>query len=166
MNGPNLYNVVNKNERIVTGTTHPYLGSIPTKGCIPLPETLTGTITTDNSGTSEGVIVLGTSTIFITEIQPGDYIYDSDAAVRRVLYVFSDTMLQIEEKFPASLSGAALKVPKKQYYKEVLATSSGSGDAELMEADFPTTTKFIGAGSPLSYDASGANAEITFDCSK
>jgi hypothetical protein len=166
MNGPNIANLVNKVERIVTGTTHPYLGVIPTKGTIPLAETLTGTITTDNAGTSEGVIVLGTDTIFLTELAPGDFLYDDDAAIRKIRYIFSDTMLELEEKFPASVSGVALKRPKNQYYKEILATSSGTADAELMEANFPDTSKYVGYGSPLSYDASAGSAQITFDCVK
>lgn len=162
-------NIVNnevKVERITTGTTHPYLGAIPTKGTIPLPETLTGTITTDNAGTSAGLIVLGSGTIFLTEVYPGDFIYDNDAAIRKVVAVFSDTMLELEEKFPASVSGIALKVPKRSYYKAITARSSGSADAELQESSFVTGSSTVTGGSPLAYDASAANAEIEFTCSK
>jgi len=91
----NLVNNEVKVERITTGTTHPYLGAIPTKGTIPLAETLTGTITTDNAGTSEGLIVLGSGTIFLTEVYPGDFIYDDDAAIRKVKAVFRKTMRQL-----------------------------------------------------------------------
>jgi len=166
MNGPNIANLVNKVERIVTGTTHPYLGAIPSKGTIPLAETLTGTISTDNAGTSEGVIVIGVGTIFLTELAPGDFLYDGDAAIRKIRYIFSDTMLELEEKFPASVTAIDLMRPKNQYYKEILATSSGTADAELMEANFPDTAKYVGYGSPLSYDASAGSSQITFDCVK
>lgn len=166
MNGPNVANLVNKAERIVTGTTHPYLGAIPTKGTIPLAETLTGTIVTDNSGSTAGVIVLGTGTLFLTQLSVGDFLYDNLKSIRKIKAIFSDTMLEIEEKFPASVSAIAVLRPKNQYYKEILATSSGTADAELMEGNFPDTAKYIGYGSPLSYDASVSNAQITFDCVK
>jgi hypothetical protein len=166
MNGPNLINNVVKVERIVTGTTHPYLGAIPTKGTIPVAETLTGTITTDNAGSTGGVIVLGTGTLFFTELYVGDFIYNGDAEIRKIKAIFSDTMLEIEEKFPASLSGAAVKRPKNHYYKTIVATSTGSADAELQEAKLEVDKKFEGMGSPLAYDASAVNAEITFECQK
>lgn len=162
----NLTNNEVKVERITTGTTHPYLGAIPTKGTIPLPDTLTGTITTDNAGASGGLIVLGSGTLFLTEVYPGDFIYDNDAAVRKVVAVFSDTMLKLEEKFPASVSAIALKVPKRSYYKAITSRSSGTADAELQEASFVIQSATVTGGSPLAYDASAANAEIEFTCSK
>ncbi|MGL6268055.1 MAG: hypothetical protein ACRC2O_09010 [Chitinophagaceae bacterium] len=162
----NLTNNEVKVERLTTGTTHPYLGAIPTKGTIPLPKTLTGTITTDNAGTSAGLIVIGVGTIFFTEVYPGDFIYDNDAAVRKVKAVFSNTMLQLEEKFPASVSGIALKVPKRSYYKSITSRSSGTVDAELQEATFAFGSSTVTGGSPLAYDASTLNSEIEFTCSK
>jgi len=162
----NLVNNEVKVERITTGTTHPYLGAIPTKGTIPLAETQTGTITTDNAGASAGLIVLGSGTIFLTEVYPGDFIYDNDTAIRKVVAVFSDTMLELEEKFPASVSALALKVPKRSYYKAITARSSGTVDAELQESSFVIGSSTVTGGSPLAYDASAANAEIEFTCSK
>jgi len=164
--GQNLIQNDFKVERITTGTTHPYLGAIPAKGTIPLPETLTGTITTDNAGASAGVTVLGVGTIFLTEIYPGDFIYNNDAEVRKVLYVFSDTMLQLEEKFPASVSGIALKRPKNQYYKKIIARSSGTVDAELQESNFELGQTLENGGSPLAYDCTTANTQIEFTCTK
>ena len=162
----NLVNNEVKVERLTTGTTHPYLGAIPTKGTIPLPETLTGTIVTDNTGASDGLIVLGTSTIFLTEVYPGDFIYDNDAAVRKVKAVISDTMLELEQAFPASLAGIALKVPKRMYYKAITARSSGTADAELQESKFVIGSSVVTGGTPMAYDASAANSEIEFTCSK
>lgn len=162
----NLVNNEVKVERITTGTTHPYLGAIPTKGTIPLAETLTGTITTDNAGDSEGLIVLGSGTIFLTEVYPGDFIYDDDAAIRKVKAVFSDTMLELEEAFPASVAAIDLMVPKRSYYKAITARSSGTVDAELQESSFVAGSSTVTGGSPLAYDASTADSEIEFTCSK
>jgi len=161
--GQNLIQNDFKVERITTGTTHPYLGAIPAKGTIPLPETLTGTISTDNAGASAGVTVLGVGTIFLTEIYPGDFIYNNDAEVRKVLYVFSDTMLQLEEKFPASVSGIALKRPKNQYYKEVLVYNTGA-IAEVQEAPIGNGERLVLGGSPIAYDGTGS--QIQFTCTK
>jgi len=162
----NLVNNEVKVERIVTGTTHPYLGAIPAKGTIPLAETQTGTITTDNAGASAGLIVLGSGTIFLTEVYPGDFIYDNDNSIRKVVAVFSDTMLELEEKFPASVSAIALKVPKRSYYKAITARSSGTVDAELQESPFEVGASVVTGGSPLVYDCSTANTQIEFTCSK
>lgn len=151
-------------ERIVPGTTHPYLGAIPAIGCIPLPETLTGTISTDNLGTTAGKIVLGVGTIFFTEVLPGDFIYRA-GALRKVKYVFSNTMLEIEQAFPASLSGAALTVPKKNLYKMITSKSSHASDAAvLQEAAFAAGESLVSGGTPLSYDTTTGSIEFT--CSK
>lgn len=166
MNGPNISNLVHKVERIVPGTTHPYLGAIPTKGTIPLAETLTGTISTDNAGTSAGLIVLGTDTIFLTELNVGDFLYDGDAAIRKILYIFSDTMLQIEEKFPADLSDDDVLRPKNQFYKQIIAKSTGTVDAELQEAVFRVGEDVVLGGSPVAYDCSVGSTLIEFTCSK
>jgi len=162
----NLTNNEYKVERIVTGTTHPYLGAIPSKGTIPLAETLTGTISTDNAGTSEGLIVVGTGTIFLTELMPGDFLYDGDAAIRKIRYIFSDTMLELEEKFPADASADPLLRPKNMFYKQIAARSSGTVDAELQESPFELGQTIVTGGSPLAYDCSVANTQIEFTCSK
>lgn len=151
-------------ERIVPGTTHPYLGAIPAIGCIPLPITLTGTISTDNAGTSAGKTVLGVGTLFETEVYPGDFIYRS-GALRKVLSVTSNTMLQLEQKFPASLSAVALTVPKKNLYKMITARSTHATEAAvLQEAAFATGAATVSGGTPLSYDVT--TGDIEFTCSK
>ena len=169
MNGPNISNLVNKVERLVPGATHPYLGSVPAKGTIPLSETLTGTIESDNSGPDtalEGRIVIGTGTIFLTELMPGDFLYDGDAAVRKIRYIYSDTMLELEEPFPASLSADPVLRPKNNYYKQIIAKSTGTVDAELQEAVFRVGEDVVLGGSPVAYDCSTANTLIEFTCSK
>lgn len=162
----NVTNNEFKVERLVTGTTHPYLGSIPTKGTIPIFEVLTGTISTDNSGSSAGLTVLGTGTLFLTELAVGDFLYDGDAAIRKIRYIFSDTMLELEEKFPASLTDADVNRPKRSFYKQIIARSSGTAASELQESPFEIDAQVTTGGSPLVYDASGAGAQIEFTCSK
>lgn len=162
----NFINNEYKVERIVPGTTHPYLGAIGSKGTIPLPETLTGTISTDNAGSTAGKIVLGVGTLFLTELAVGDFIYNGDAAIRKIRYIYSDTMLELEEKFPASLSGAAIKVPKRNLYKQIVARSTGTVDAQLQEAAFEVGAQILTGGTPLAYDCSVANTGIEFTCSK
>jgi hypothetical protein len=155
-------------ERIKTGVTHPYLGAIPTTGCIPLPETLTGTISTDNSGgatAGNGKIVLGVGTIFLTEVMPGDFLYNG-TSVRKVRYVFSDTMLEIENAFPSSLTTQALKVPKRNLYKRIQVSCAGTGNSIVQEAHIKIGDIVVTGGTPLAYDAAAANAELEFTCSK
>jgi len=155
-------------ERIKTGTTHPYLGAIPTTGCIPLPETLTGTITTDNAGgevAKDGKTVIGDGTIFLTEVFPGDFIYNG-TSVRKVRYVFSDTMLELEQAFPASLTAADLKVPKKNLYKQIVAFCAGTANSIVQEAQLKLGDQITTGGTPISYDAAAANSELEFTCSK
>lgn len=161
----NLGNNNAKVERIVTGETHPYLGLIPAVGTIPLLTDLTGTITTDNAGASAGLTVLGSGTIFLTEVFPGDFIYNDDGAIRKVRYVFSDTMLELEEAFPASVSAIALQVSKLSYYNTVLVENTGASDGILQEAGFASGSKsVIEGGAPISYDATGTTLEFT--CSR
>lgn len=155
-------------ERIKTGVTHPYLGSIPTTGCIPLPETLTGTITTNNAGgptAGDGKIVIGSGTIFLTEVAPGDFIYNG-TSVRKVRYVFSDTMLEIENAFPSSLTTQALKVPKRMLYKRIQVSCAGSANSIVQEAALKIGDIIVTGGTPLAYDAAAANSELEFTCSK
>lgn len=153
-----------------TPITHPVLGAIPVKGCFPLPTTLTGTVTSDNAGSSAGLLVVGVGTLFITggptyKVEPNDFLADSNGVLRRVKFVMSDTMLQLEAKFPSSLSGAALKRVKKNYYRNIMAKSTGTVAATLNEQTFEPNASFVNDGAPISYDVSTANSEITFTLS-
>jgi len=157
--------------RVVTNTTHNILGAIPTKGCFPLPDTKTGTISSDPSstGTENKKVVFGTGTIFRSEIFEGDYIYAADVC-RRVQWVTSDTQLILDKPFPSSVSGAALKVVRHGKYKIIRANSTGSADAIYQEAklEFGQEAKVenIQGLAPVSYDASAANSELTFELSE
>lgn len=166
------------NYRVVVGnntpTTHPILGTIPVKGCFPLPVTQTGTISTDNAGTTAGLEVSGSGTFFhrgnatgsgVGKVEPGDFLADANGILRRVRFVESDTRLTLEAKFPTSLAGAILKVVKKNFYRYMLASSTGSATAILNEQNFASNDKWFDDGAPVSYDVTTASSEISFTLS-
>lgn len=156
--------------RVVVGnntpTTHPTLGTIPVKGSWPLPVTKTGTITTDNSGGAPalaGKLVVGSGTLFKSELNEGDYLSDAAGAIRRIKFIYSDIMLELDAKFPSSQSSATVKLVKKNFYRSILAESTGTANATLQEQAFKGgSSKFIDDGAPVSWDVSTASSEITF----
>lgn len=150
---------------VTGGITHPVLGAIPAKGCFPLPLTKTGTISTTNTdATKPGKTVLGVGTLFQSEIQVDDYLADSNGVLRRVVYIFSDTMLEIEAKFPTQLSAAAVKISRKSNFKMIAAKSTGSVDATaLQEQVFPVGETFLNGGSPVSYDVTAGQISFQLD---
>jgi hypothetical protein len=156
-------------ERIVTGQTHPIFGAIPDKGCIPLPDTKTGTFSTDNTDTSGGTLVRGTNTLFLTEVIAGTTHLYFNGAVRLVKRVISDVILELEYKFPASVTSQIVSIPKHGYYRQIYAESSGTNQsAILQEAPFRPGKNFLNGGAPVSYNVfeSGSDAEITFTLSR
>lgn len=155
--------------RIVTGQTHPIFGAIPDKGCIPLPDTKTGTISTDNSDSSGGKVIRGSGTAFTTELIAGTSHIYYNGALRIVKRIQSDTLAELEYAFPASVpAGTLLKVPPHGKYRQIYAESTGTNQpAILQEAPFRPSTAFLNGGAPVSYNVyeSGSDAEITFTCS-
>lgn len=154
--------------RIVTGQTHPIFGAIPDKGCIPFPDTKTGTFTTDNSDASGGVTVRGNSTLFSTELIEGSSFLYFNGALRRVKRVISNTMAELFYKFPASVTAQIVAVPPLGKYRQIYAESTGENQpAILQEAPFRPGNNFLNGGAPVSYNVyeSGSDAEITFTVS-
>lgn len=164
------------NYRVVVGnntpTTHPVLGTIPVKGCFPLPLTMTGTITTENTGggLTLGLVVFGVSTLFLTggvtaKVEVGDFLANSNGVIRRITSIESNTVLHINAKFPSSLSGAAVKLVRKNSFRWILASSTGTAAATLNEQGFAVNDKWFDDGAPVSYDVSTASSEISFTLS-
>lgn len=154
-----------------TATTHPVLGSFPAKGCIPLPVSGTGTVSTDNAGSSAGLTVYGTGTTFLsgtslTRPEKGDFLCDSNFVLRRIKSVDSDTQLTLDAKFPSNLAGESFKFVKKNKARYILASSTGTAAAILNEQNFAIGDKSINDGTPLSYDVSAASSEISFTYSE
>lgn len=155
--------------RIVTGQTHPIFGAIPDKGCIPFPETKTGTFSTDNLDSSGGKIVTGTGTLFTSELIAGESHVYYNGAVRLVKRVYSDTKAELEYAFPASVTAQAVKVPQHGLYRQIYAESTGANQsAILQEAPFRPGKAFLNGGAPVAYNVfeSGSDAEITFTVSR
>lgn len=158
-----------------TPTVHPVLGTFPAVGCIPLPiEPAAQTVTSDNAGTTAGLILIGTGTNWLDgtivsdssdKVEQGDFIANADGVLRRVLHVLSNTMLELEAKFPASLSATPLRIVRKNFYRSILAASTGTADAELNEQTFAVGGNMFDEGAPVSYDVSAADSEITFTLS-
>jgi hypothetical protein len=144
--------------------THPYLGDFATKGCIPAGVTKTGTFTTNNADSVlPGIRVIGTGTLFLSELAKGDHIYNA-GCLRRVKRIISDTLLELEFKFPTSLTGQAVVVPPRGYYTMIAAKSTGTADAKLQEVNFAQAEVSITEGAPIAYDVTTANAAIEFVC--
>lgn len=142
-------------------TVHPTLGTFPTVGCFPLAETKSGTFTTDNATTmaKNGRMVLGSGTAFLTECFPGDFLYNA-GHLRRIKYVYSDTLMELEFAFPASLTGQNVTVPPRKKYKAITIKSIGTAAATLQEQSFASGNSEITGGTPISYDVSASNAGI------
>lgn len=154
--------------RIVTGQTHPIFGAIPDKGCIPFPDTKTGTFSTDNFDSSGGKIMRGTNTLFTTELIAGTTHVYYNGAVRLVKRVYSDVMAELEYAFPASATAQAVKVPPHGKYRQIYAESTGVNQpAVLQDAPFRPGKSFLNGGAPVAYNVyeSGSDAEITFTVS-
>ena len=154
-----------------TPVVHNILGTIPNKGTFPLADTKTGTITSTplSAQAAAKKVVVGTGTLFRTEVFEGDYIYASDV-VRKVTDVVSNTMLILESPLPLLVTDVALKVVRAGKYKTVLAKNTGPVDAIYNEAKLEIGDSSIRDSetglAPLSYDVSTATAEITFELSE
>lgn len=157
--------------RAVTGATSVFPNAIkgipvsmapfPTKGTLPLARTMTGTLLT------AGVIVRGTGTLFEDEFKPGDFVYNNDKAVRKILSIQSNIMMTLEATFTVDVivAIAALKC-EAQVFKVMQIESVGTAAAELQEAPFPIGSRVITWGAPIAYDASATNAQLAITISK
>jgi len=151
------------------GFIHPFLGTFPQKGTIPLPVTKAGTLSTDNTDSTGGLVVTGVGTGFLqataltnnaSDFQKNRFLVDSNGLCRRIKEVNSDNMITLVNPFPASLApGTAVKLV---VFKPgmITARSVGTANAIMQEANFVIGESFVGGGSPLSYDVSAAGAQI------
>jgi hypothetical protein len=136
----------------------PTIATFPAKGTIPIAKVLTGTIS------STGANVRGTGTRFTTELFIDDYLYDADAAVRRITKIIDDELLVLESAFPADVSGITVRRCTPQTFKKIQVWSSGAAVAEFQEAPLGAGQHFETGGAPLAYDA--LTGAISFVCSK
>lgn len=156
--------------RVVVGnnttTAHPVLGTIPVKGTFPMEETMSGLATTDNAGTTAGLIVMGDEdTRFLDELNEGDFLSDGLGHIRRIKFIMSQNMLELEAKFASDLTADPVLLVRKNGYRSILAHSTGSANAVLNDQVFEPEAKFFNDGAPVAYDVSTASCEISFTLS-
>lgn len=143
------YNILGAYGNMVTGT------AFPVKGAIPIPTGQSGTIV------STGKYVRGTSTRFLSQFIPGDYLYHKEV-VRRIDYIESDTLLVLTQAFPTDIASGEipLRCPQ-QFYTAIYAKNThASVDAILQEANMTPGNTFLNQGAPVSYDATGSEIEF------
>jgi hypothetical protein len=137
----------------------PTIATFPAKGTIPIAKVLTGTISSTNEN------VRGTGTKFTTELFVDDYLYDADAAVRRIVKIIDDELLVLESAFPVDVVGITVRRCTPQTFKKIQVWSShASNAAEFQEAPLGAGQWFVTGGAPFAYDA--LTGQISFVCSK
>ena len=146
------YSLLGPYGTIVSGNSFPSVGTIP----VSIPKT--GTLIT------QGKMVRGTGTTFKADVQEEDYIHDSNV-VRKVRHVNNDTLIELEQAFPADIAVATgLRVCRPQVYNAIYAKSTGSGaNATLQETTFVENDTFMNGGAPVSYNA--GSGQISFEMS-
>lgn len=98
---------------------------VTTDDLVPASTTWTGTVSTN------GTKVIGSSTVFLTEIQPGAWVWNvAQHQVRRVIRVLSDTELIIDSAFSAELSGADFKGVTKEDAKVMFMEIDNTGGVD------------------------------------
>lgn len=121
------------------------------KDTFPQSASVTGTISTG----SRKDLIAGSSTLFLTELQVGDYIWDTaNDEVARVRTINSDTELVLEEELSNTLSGTSnwKKVTGTQYQSISWLINSTSGeniDGQLKPDGASATLQY--GGDPYRY---------------
>lgn len=107
-------------------------------------------------------MVRGTNTAFLSDLKEGYFIHAKNVT-RRIMFVISDTLLQLDGGFPTDIAspGEGLRFIRPQAYKSIYAKSTGSADPILQEAPFRQNDTSFTGGSPISYDAT--SGEISFE---
>ena len=73
---------------------------------LPVSSSLTGTV----SSAADSKMLVGTNTLFLTELRVGDYVYDNtNTELREVESIQSNTELRLKVGFTNALSGATVK---------------------------------------------------------
>lgn len=136
---------------------HPYFGNVRNKGVMPPPDTRPGTISSDVYA------IRGVNTVFTRgRIKINDFLWDGQAAVRRVTAIQSDTLLFIDKPFPSPVSNLSVYHIDRGAYRMIYAKSVGTVASILQEASFEVGNTALTGGSPIAYDASAAGAKIEF----
>ena len=102
---------------------------------IPRSVAATGTITSANNR-----LIVGSSTLFTTELQEGDWIFISgQSEVQKVVNIVSNTELVLQDAFTTPLSASAFKSVPKNQYTMISWLIDTAGTAEIDGNVFPAS---------------------------
>lgn len=142
--------------RYVTG-----VNGYAVKGTLPLARALTGTFS------SAGTVVIGTGTLFTTEIVEGDWLFSTTTnELRRVEGVSTDTTLRLEQAFSVDQTTQATKTCRALYFTIILTVSGGTSvtiNGATYKSEEIISYNASNCLMPWYYDATGS--ELTFDVS-
>lgn len=132
----------------------------PDKGTIPGYETQSGTFSTN------GRTLTGSSSSFLSELLPGDYLYSTTLhEIRRVQDVSRDNAGYLRQAFSSNVSGDNVNRVRPRY-RVVSFEDVGSSPA-IIQGDTLAAGTYDSINSnygvePITYDASGADQELKF----
>lgn len=138
------------------------------KDTFPQSTSLTGTITAVNNNT----LVIGTSTLFTSELQVGEYIYIAAQSVfRKIRRINSDTELVLETAFDSAVSGATPRRVPVQGYRMISWGIDSTGTAKIdnitFQASMSGTLSYMGGKRPepilIDSTANGNNVYVEFE---
>lgn len=153
--------------RAVTGVTSvfpngakgiPTSATFPVKGTVPIARSMPGTILTT------GVSVRGTGTTFesAASFKIGDFLYNNDKSVRKIVSIESDTLMTLEAPFPTDIAVAIAPLKcEPQTFKIIQIENTGAGSAEVQEAPFAANSRIVCYGAPIAYDAAAGTLAFT-----
>lgn len=133
------------------------------KDTFPLSSAPTaGTIST---GTRKDFIV-GSSTVFLTDLEKGDYIWDTtNDELREVVGVVSNTEVYLDREFTNALSGAAFKIVPKNIYRTMSWAIDAADTAEINGIEFPASTSESLENDKPNFEGGGRRlSPILIDC--
>lgn len=108
------------------------------KDTFPQSTALTGTITA--VGNNEQIV--GTGTLFTTELQVGEYIYiAAQSCFRKIRSITDDTNLYLypTQSFPSAVSGATPRRVPKNTYHSISWAIDADGTAKIDNITFPAS---------------------------
>lgn len=95
------------------------------------PVSVAPTSGTISTGTRKDFIV-GASTVFLTDVEVGDYIWDTtNDELRKVVGVLSNTEIYLEKEFTNALSADPFKIVPKNVYRTMSWAIDAVGAADI-----------------------------------
>lgn len=159
----------------ITGVADPLTGvTFPNKGVFPAAVALETTdaspvaVTGTTVAADKRWITLSATNWLAGNMRVGMWLYSAaDNVLTQITAVGSyQNSIQVAVPFSTDFSATAIVLAKAYTYKSVKAISSGTANAKLQGVNFPFGKELLFEGTqgvaPVSYDASGANQQITF----